>query len=61
MNDAEMSGLMYNEMAQLRERLAAAKDAIRGLLEIAEMALPDSYFEIDSRVQAAKVAILPRE
>lgn len=38
--------------------LLASQTAIDGLLEIAEMAMPESYFETDSRVIAAKAAQL---
>lgn len=31
-----------------------AEKAIRGLLEVAEIAMPESYFQTDSRVRRAK-------
>ena len=33
------------------------QQAIRGLMEIAEIAMPDSYFQTDSRVVAARKAL----
>ena len=36
---------------------AAAEAALRGLMEIAEQAMPDTYFATDSRVQAARAVL----
>lgn len=41
----------------LEKAAPALLDACRGLLEIAELAMPDSYFIGDSRVIKAKAAI----
>lgn len=32
-------------------------DALKGMMEIAEMAMPDSYFQEDSRVNKAREAL----
>jgi hypothetical protein len=37
--------------------LIDAVEAIPGLMEIAEIAMPDSYFQSDSRVAAARAAL----
>ena len=39
------------------DALVEATAALPGLLEIAEMAMPDSYFQSDSRVAAARAAL----
>jgi hypothetical protein len=36
------------------EKVRQARKVIKGLLKIAELAMPDSYFETDRRVRAAK-------
>lgn len=38
----------------LAEELVAA---VEGLLDVAELAMPDSYFDSDSRVRKAKAAL----
>lgn len=48
------------EVAEERARMLSALpdfvSAVRGLLEIAETAMPDTYFASDSRVRAARLA-----
>ena len=41
-------------LALEQQLTSRAKDVIEGLMEIAEMAMPDSYFAEDSRVNAAR-------
>lgn len=33
------------------------RDAVKGLMEIAEQAMPDTFFQTDSRVNAARAAL----
>jgi len=42
---------------QAERENAALRKALSGLLEIAEAAMPDSYFDSDSRVRAARAAL----
>lgn len=40
--------------AVCRAREQAARDVIQGLMEIAEIAMPDTFFQSDSRTTAAR-------
>lgn len=42
--------------AQARE-IKRLREAVAGLMKIAEMAMPDTYFATDSRVNAARAAL----
>ena len=39
------------------ERVKVLEEVVSGLLEIAEMAMPSSYFQTDSRVLSAQAAL----
>ena len=39
--------------------VVALRNAVEGLMEIAETAMPDTYFQTDSRVNAARNALAP--
>lgn len=45
---------MRNRAQELAIRLAQADKVIIGLLEIAKLAMPDTYWQTDSRVEAAR-------
>jgi hypothetical protein len=45
------------DIVRLCRDVAAAEAAVRGLMEIAELALPDSFFQSDSRVKAARAVL----
>ncbi len=56
-NDAERSGTHYQPQTRivtLIDDVAERDAALRGLMEIAEEAMPSSYFQSDSRTQAAR-------
>ena len=43
--------------ALIEEKVREISEALEGLMEIAEMAMPDTYFESDSRVNKARQAL----
>ncbi len=51
----------WDEIRRLRGLISKLDGACKGLMEIAETAMPDSFFNEDSRVQAAKAVLLEVE
>lgn len=45
---------MLTRVQELAIRLAKADKVIIGLLEIARLAMPDTYYQTDSRINAAR-------
>ncbi|MES0385831.1 MAG: hypothetical protein ABUJ98_14750 [Hyphomicrobium sp.] len=46
-----------NELTHLREENARLREALTGLMEIAEISMPDTFFHSDSRVSLARRAL----
>ena len=56
-----MTQSAWDEIRRLRGLVFKLDGACKGLMEIAETAMPDSFFNEDSRVQAARTVLLEVE
>lgn len=50
---------MRTERDEARAAVKRLREAIQGLIEIARIAMPDTYFQSDSRLVAARAALRP--
>ena len=48
------------EVGEMRQYIKALEEALEGLMDVAEQAMPDSYFQTDSRVVKARTVLSKR-